>query len=370
MRNKLELLVIYPTFNCNARCVFCWPEAGKQRAHQFPETLAKADVRKAINDAVELGLKRVVVTGGEPLLKPELTLYIVDIALSLGLNVSIETNAILLQSNRNFVARLLKILKGCKNDAVLQIAPTFLSLNKVKFNNLMGAAAYDAVVKSLKEFIHYAQVYRNLIVGCAITILKTNLDEAYDIGKYLLSEIGVHSIKFNPVVELGRFKKEVSHAGLSARDLIKLSNVVKKLSKEYPRRISTSLPMCLTYELGPNFCPYDRIACILPDGRVSLCINMVLKADGNVDESMIAGNIKEQRLRDIYLRSEFFNFIRNVKERSLFKGICSKCIFKTYCAPGCLAYAFRFYNDIQAPNPMCQRLFEENLFPRELIEVI
>ena len=142
-----------------------------------------------------------------------------------------------------------------------------------------------------------------------------------------------------------------------------------KLNKKYPRRISTSLPFCLVYHigLGPNFCPYDRIASIMPDGSVSLCINIVLRSDGSKDPSTITDNIKHQRFKDIFLNSDFFKLIGRIRKEAAFEGVCSRCAFKRYCAPGCLAYAYRYYNKITAPNPMCQKLYEAGLFPQELI---
>ncbi len=362
---RLSMLIVYPTFNCNARCVFCWPDAGPHRLREFPEKLELEDVISAINDAMTLGLERVVITGGEPLLKPDLTFGVVEYTLSRNINVTIETNFLLL--HEDMFSKILSIRNKYKNDAILQLAPTVLSLREDIFNKLMGVRAYDVIFKRLRKYVRIARNIDNLVIGAAITVLKDNLDEALDLGEYLLSEVQVHSIKFNPVVELGRFRREAIGHGLSPQDLIKLAHIVTNLNKRYPRRVSSSLPFCLVYDIGPNFCPYDRVASIMPDGSISICINFVIKSDGSKDPSAIAGNIKYQRLKEIFLRSSLFEMIRNLRRESPYEGICSKCVFRKYCAPGCIAYAYRYYGRITAPNPMCQRLYEMNLFPRELI---
>lgn len=361
----LSLLVVYPTFNCCARCIFCWPNAGMERAKQFPEVLEPRDVDVALNDAIELNIERVSITGGEPLLKWDLTLWIVEKALSYGINTTIETNLLLFDEDK--LKTLLGILNKIQRETILQIAPTFLSLREAVFNKLMGfPKAYELVLRKLRKLVSISKKNKGLRVGTAVTILKSNLHEALDIGEYLLKEMQVDSIKFNPVVELGRFKKEALGEELSSEDLIRLAEVVNALDRKYPKRVSSSIPFCLTYQIGPNFCPYDKIAAILPDGRVTLCINM-LREDKGVDNFVIAGNIKTQRLKDIYLNSSFFKLLRNVKQKAKFDGVCSICIFRQYCAPGCIAYAFGFYNSLSASNPMCQRLYDASAFPIELI---
>ena len=190
---------------------FLLPDAGYHRQKDFPETLELKDVISAIKDAKELGLKRITITGGEPFLRPDLTFGIIDYALAHNINTSVESNFLLL--DERIFLKIVNIRKRYDNNAMLLLAPTVLSLRRKVFNKLMGVPAYDFVFRRLKKYVKMSRNVKNLIIGAVITVLKDNIDEVFDLGDYLLGEVQVHSIKFNPVVELGRFRKEAPGSG-------------------------------------------------------------------------------------------------------------------------------------------------------------
>lgn len=361
---ELYMLYIYPTLNCNARCIFCWPAAGFNTALQFPETLTQEEVRRAISDAVDLGLKRIIISGGEPLLKWNLVRVIVEEGLKNGVNVNIETNIIPL--SKGIITELVENVKRYRGK--LFIGTTILSLNPLLNDKLMGVRGLsERIYNNLRELVRVSSQVEGFRVGAAITVLKSNINEVPRIVEFLLDEIGVGSVKISPVVELGRMSSHGKGDELSMKDLLQLSRVVESLAKKYPFRIASSLPMSLAWSSGPTFCPYEKMMGILPDGRVSVCRDLALEGlRRGLD--LFGGNIKTQRLKEIFISSEFFNMIRNLRSKGEFNGACRFCIFKRYCAPGCIAYSFGYYGKLNAPNPMCQRIYEAGVFPHELVE--
>jgi radical SAM protein with 4Fe4S-binding SPASM domain len=76
------------TFRCNAECRHCFFEAGPNR----DEVMSLSLGLKAIDEAAELGVEWVSLTGGEPFLETELLENLVEHANHLGLNTEIVTN--------------------------------------------------------------------------------------------------------------------------------------------------------------------------------------------------------------------------------------------------------------------------------------
>jgi cyclic pyranopterin phosphate synthase len=85
------------TDRCNLRCVYCMPKEGLQwqpRADQ----LSAEEIARVVETAAEGGVKRVRLTGGEPLVHPHVIEIVRRIASIRGIEeVSLTTNAMLLE---------------------------------------------------------------------------------------------------------------------------------------------------------------------------------------------------------------------------------------------------------------------------------
>lgn len=94
---KLNLML---TKRCNLSCAFCnFPDANYKT-----EDMPREEAFKAIDSAANLGIKDLEITGGEPLLHPEL-FEIIDYAKSKSMLVHITTNGILLSRHIEQIAR-------------------------------------------------------------------------------------------------------------------------------------------------------------------------------------------------------------------------------------------------------------------------
>lgn len=83
---KLEL-----TYACNLRCAFCYTDSPRrtlQRSTDLPDDAW----RRIVAEAIELGIVEAVVTGGEPLLRRELTLELIETMGRRGIGVAFNTN--------------------------------------------------------------------------------------------------------------------------------------------------------------------------------------------------------------------------------------------------------------------------------------
>lgn len=101
---KPVLLHYYITNRCNARCTFCdiWQETPKQDA-------LKDDVITNVAAARTAGCRFVDFTGGEPLLHPDLPLFLKE-AKKCGLITSVTTNCLLFKERVHELAGLIDLL--------------------------------------------------------------------------------------------------------------------------------------------------------------------------------------------------------------------------------------------------------------------
>ncbi len=83
---KLEL-----TYACNLRCGFCYTDSPRHTLQRTPE-LSDEEWREVVRQSLELGIVEAVVTGGEPFLRKELTLGVIETLAEAGVGVTLNTN--------------------------------------------------------------------------------------------------------------------------------------------------------------------------------------------------------------------------------------------------------------------------------------
>ena len=89
-------LRISVTDRCNVRCFYCMPESGVKFMRR-EEILSFEEIARFVRVAVSLGVTKVRITGGEPLVRKDLTVLIREIAGIEGIrDLSLTTNGVLL----------------------------------------------------------------------------------------------------------------------------------------------------------------------------------------------------------------------------------------------------------------------------------
>ena len=93
-------------------------------------------------------------------------------------------------------------------------------------------------------------------------------------------------------------------------------------------------------------CGAGRFYCaISPEGKVQPCVFMPL----------VVGDLKTEKLEDIWKSSTVFH---NLRDRKKLKGRCGQCDYKFVCG-GCRARAFAYHNDYLMSDPGCIRKLSE-----------
>lgn len=93
---RIEYLRISVTDKCNLRCVYCMPEEGLPWLRR-EEILRYEEIVEIVRQMAALGLKRLRITGGEPLVRRDLPRLIRELNAVRGIeDIALSTNAVLL----------------------------------------------------------------------------------------------------------------------------------------------------------------------------------------------------------------------------------------------------------------------------------
>ena len=124
------------TQRCNIHCVYCHREGEVKRANRSAEKMSVEEIVRIAKIAIGLGIARVKLTGGEPLMRNDLPEIVAGIASVPGLkDLSLTTNGLLLSN-------MAKELHECGLKRVNISLPT---LNAETYRKLAGGKLQDAL---------------------------------------------------------------------------------------------------------------------------------------------------------------------------------------------------------------------------------
>lgn len=96
---RIEYLRISVTDKCNLRCVYCMPLEGMEWLRR-DELLSFEEITRIVEAMAPLGLRRVRLTGGEPLVRRDLPELVARLSAIPGIDdLSLSTNAVLLEEH-------------------------------------------------------------------------------------------------------------------------------------------------------------------------------------------------------------------------------------------------------------------------------
>jgi cyclic pyranopterin phosphate synthase len=146
MRRPLRDLRISVTDRCNFRCTYCMPKEVFGRDHRFldrRELLSFEEIARVARVFVSLGVQKIRITGGEPLVRRDLERLVEQLAV-LDVDLTLTTNGSLLPAKAQSLAdaglRRITVSLDALDDA------TFRALNDVDFPVDRVIAGIDAAV--------------------------------------------------------------------------------------------------------------------------------------------------------------------------------------------------------------------------------
>lgn len=177
------------TDRCNLRCVYCMPEEGLPF---FPtdSVLSAAEIIQLVKNFADLGIKKVRLTGGEPLLRKDVLEIVQGIrAISAIEDIAVTTNGLALK-------RLAKPLREAGVDRLNISLDTF---DANKYRTITRGGNVKQVLKGIEEATAagFDQIKINTVV-----IHGQNDNEIIDFLRYTLEHpVNVRFIEFMPISE-------------------------------------------------------------------------------------------------------------------------------------------------------------------------
>jgi len=354
----LRSIYFYPTESCNLRCIHCWikPEhVADNRAYQQAnrDNISMDLMESVVQQALDLGLVNIKLTGGEPFVCPEIFDYL-DCFAKYDLSFTIETNATLLTPD--------KIKKLTTYN--IRLLSTSLDGSSARIHDRIRGipGSFDRTVKAIAGLVEHDLSPQ--VIFCLQQANAADLEATIQLAQ----ELGIKSFEINPLALVGsQTAADSACRALPIEQLLDLNQRVEKIFPDkFPGlRVNLYIPPALkgirslaTSNL--NTCAIFTICGILANGDVSLC------GIGSTKKALVAGNVREQSLKDIWQNAEVFKLIRENIPGGL-EGVCGRCMFKHHCLGFCRADVLADDRPMTAALTMCQEAFEKGLFPKTRI---
>jgi cyclic pyranopterin phosphate synthase len=210
-------LRISVTDRCNFRCVYCMPKEVFGRDYRFlprRELLTFEEIERVARTFVELGVRKLRITGGEPLLRRDLELLIERLAgIDEGLDVTLTTNASLLAQKAQALAdaglsRITVSLDSLDDEV-------FRAMNDVDFPVARVLAGIDAAAAAGLPVKVNVVVKRGLNEGSALDIARRFRGTG-------------HTVRFIEFMDVGATN------GWRTEDVVPAAEIVATIGAEFP----------------------------------------------------------------------------------------------------------------------------------------
>ncbi len=312
------------TQGCNLACGHCSTGSG-------PGALGALDaalMERLFHELHDLGCMQVHVSGGEPLLRPDL-LPALEPAFALGLNVLITTNGTLV------------------TDEVAE------ELAKRPFRTLSvsldGPAAANDLVRGAGSFAPALEGLKRLAklrpVGVTTTFTPALVGKIEELVA-LVIESGAASLSLRPALPSGR---ALAQPWLVAaqKDFLDATKELDRLQETSP--IPLFHPPEVPHEKTSAFvlerfgCVAGNLVCsVTPAGQVNPCALLGPRFD--------AGSLRDHTLHELWTNGRPFTRLRLLEGN----GDCWTCRHYDHCGGGCRARALVATGDLDAKDPWCK----------------
>ncbi|PRX30457.1 cyclic pyranopterin monophosphate synthase subunit MoaA [Orenia metallireducens] len=261
----IDYLRISVTDLCNLRCRYCMPSGGVKRMGRS-KVLTSEEIVRLAREFVALGIKKVRITGGEPLLRPGIVDLIKSIAKIDGLeDLALTTNGLLL---KEYGAKL-------KEAGLRRVNVSIDTLDPVKYRYITRGGDLNLVLAGLEE----ADRVGLTPVKLNVVLMKDfNEDEIqYFVNLTKEKEIDVRFIELMPIGEMVAWSYSRLVSNRLVLDKVKGLERVASKDKSSPA-VYYKLPqgkgkVGLINPLSCKFCQNCNRVRLTADAKMKLCLH-------------------------------------------------------------------------------------------------
>lgn len=262
---RIEYLRLSVTDKCNLRCFYCMPDGFKDFEHK-ESWLTFGEIERVVKAFTELGVARVRLTGGEPLVRKNISELAQRLTNLAGLDdLSLSTNAVLLDKHAYELCHA----------GVSRINVSLDTLKPERFKFITGGSLQPVLdgLMAAKE-AGFFPIKINMVAMKGI-----NDDEFEDMVEFCLQHD--FTLRFIETMPMGSTSEEAS------KRYINLQSVKKQLAEHYdlvpgfmpsggPARYvqikNTSLRIGFITPISQHFCETCNRVRLSVDGTLYLCL--------------------------------------------------------------------------------------------------
>lgn len=332
--SPLRALFWNVTYRCNLRCCVCFSNAGAAEAHE----MTTPEARQFIRRVHALGIKNLILSGGEPFLRPDL-LDLLRYMADLGITARIASNGSLLTDG------LLRRLR--EETMTVSFMINLDSLDPAVYGWIHGtrpeaaAEAVGALRRVHSHGFHTTLAVRLMPATLAGIPQVLDLAAAEDwrtIGLMLPLPVGRSAHTFPPEADVIAMLSPVFEHFLALPDHWLIETRVP-WAEQHPlvKHLSSRIEFS---HLGCRACRASMA--VQPSGRVTPCLCLDTPATA-------LGNVLRDDLGAVFRDSPLAQMMRRPWEH----GTCADCEHVARCGAGCRAMALALTGRLDAPDPSC-----------------
>lgn len=348
-------VLIEITGRCNLVCKHCFNS--KLNCVEFEkQTMSLTQIKTLINELDLLNVRRIQISGGEPLTRNDIW-EIID---------AIDEHKIFLDVISTNATLITPEMAKRFGERFGEYGALYISLDgitKEAYEGLRGANTFPVIMRSFDLLEQY---------GCRIFVntmaYKGNISELENMYEWLKSKKNIIGWRVGLPKVLGRYEEYHSHLEVEFEEVIKVfCNILKKWFTERPSlrlelsdffRTDALEVGYETHALSDHPCKYALTnASIKPNGNVVYCASMEMYPPASF------GNAVESGLNNVWYGKKHMDY-RGLKIADL--KTCSECRYLKLCGGGCRSNALLSYEDFLAPDPracVAMKSLEDYIIP-------
>ncbi len=342
-------IYMHMTNKCNLKCPYCYNKEDRETKIKLEKKglvdpiLNTEEYKDFIARSIELGVRRLVFTGGEPLLRPDV-MELVAFARSKSETVFLEmlTNAIKIDDR---VAELM-----CKYLNAVTISLDGHERHMHEY--FRGTNTFEPTVKGIRRLVSKKRELGQSRPYIAIVPALTdrNIINTKDIYEFSLDDLGADGLA--PIIfQAGDHQElnisQIPELGIYLEVMDRTSQYLAERNKRLGRVEQTGPPQSIG---ARNHCGvgHGEIS-IDPSGFIYPCQSL------HFDE-FICGNVRETNIKEIFAESVVMKRVRSTNVDTI--AVCSHCDLRYLCNSGCRATAYNIYRDFEAHNEIYCKFLE------------
>lgn len=268
---NINYLRISVTDLCNMRCRYCMPEEGiSKKDHN--EILSLEEIFEVVKVASALGVNKVRITGGEPLVRKGLLKLVENIA-SLGTikDLALTTNGVLLK----------KYAKALKEAGLNRVNISLDTLNETKYEEITRGGKLSGVIEGLEEAKKVGLLPLKINV---VLIGGFNDGEIREFAQLTVNEpVDVRFIELMPIGQAAGWAKTnfISNHTVKEQisELIPIYAGDRSSPAKYYRLPNGNGKVGLINPISSHFCKYCNRMRLTADGRLKPCLHSNQEVD-------------------------------------------------------------------------------------------